>query len=179
MKSSKNLVLVAILAAFGSILGLFEQMIPLPFIVPGLRLGFSNIVVLVGLIAFGLKNGMIISFLKSILLMLLSGNVSSFMYSFSGALLSAFAMIIAIKYGRKVFSIIGVSLIGSAFHNIAQVLVSTIVLKNFMMFSYLPILLILGIFTGFFVGLSSDFIIKTLSKNIKLVYEEWLSWQFY
>lgn len=165
---------MAVLAAFGSILGLFEAIIPLPFIAPGLRLGFSNIVVLVSLVLFGFKEGFTVSLMKSILLMLMSGNVSSFMYSFSGAFLSAIAMIISLKFGKKFLSLIGVSIIGSAFHNIAQVTLSSLILSNIMMFFYLPILLILGIFTGFFVGVSSIYILKNLKSKMTLKNSEWI-----
>lgn len=174
MNKTRELVFVSVLAALGSILGLFEGMIPLPFIAPGVRLGFSNIVVLVSLILFGYKKGILVSLLKSVLLMLMTGNVSSFMYSFSGALFSSISMSIIILIGAKYVSLIGVSLIGSAFHNIAQVTISAIVLSNLMMFSYLPILLILGLFTGFFVGISSDYIVKNLKRTISIKHEEWL-----
>lgn len=174
MNNTRKLVLMAVLAAFGSILGLFEAMIPLPFIAPGLRLGFSNIVVLVSLVLFGFKEGLIVSLMKSILLMLMSGNVSSFMYSFSGALLSSIAMIISLKFGKRFLSLIGVSIIGSAFHNIAQVTLSSLILSNIMMFSYLPILLILGIFTGFFVGISSIYILRNLKSKMALKNSEWI-----
>lgn len=174
MKNTKKLVLISLLGSLGAIIGLFEQMMPLPFMVPGFRLGFSNIVVLVGLISFGYKSGFVISLLKSILLMLLSGNVSSFIYSFSGAFLSACAMIMGLKFGEKIFSLIGISILGSSFHNIAQVAVSSIILNNIMMFSYLSILLIIGIFTGFFVGLSSNYICKNLESIIDLENKEWI-----
>lgn len=164
MDNLRELIFMSLLASLGSILGLFESMLPLPFLAPGLRLGFSNIVVLVSLIIFGLKNGIIVSLLKSVLLMLMSGNFSSFIYSFTGAVVSAIAMALALKYGDKIFSIIGVSIIGSSFHNIAQVTVSSLILGNMMMFSYLPILLIIGIFTGFFVGVSSSYIVIFLKK---------------
>ncbi len=177
MKNTKKLVLISLLGSLGAIIGLFEQMMPLPFMVPGFRLGFSNIVVLVGLISFGYKSGFVISLLKSILLMLLSGNVSSFIYSFSGAFLSACAMIMGLKFGKKFFSLIGISILGSSFHNIAQVAVSSIILNNIMMFSYLSILLIIGIFTGFFVGLSSNYICKNLESIIDLENKEWILWK--
>lgn len=174
MKNTKRLVLISLLGCLGAIIGLFEQMMPLPFMVPGFRLGFSNIVVLVGLISFGYKSGFVISLLKSILLMLLSGNISSFIYSFSGAFLSACAMIIGLKFGKNFFSLIGISILGSSFHNIAQVAVSSIILNNIMMFSYLSILLIIGIFTGFFVGLSSNYICKNLESIIDLENKDWI-----
>lgn len=171
---TKELVIMSLLAALGSILGLFEAMIPLPFLAPGLRLGFSNIIVLVSLITFGYKKGLAVSLLKSLLLMLMSGNVSSFIYSFSGALLSSIAMIIALKYGKKAFSIIGISLIGSSFHNIAQIFISSILLGNIMMFSYLPVLLIIGIFTGAFVGISSIYVLNTLKTKLILAEGDWI-----
>ena len=177
MKDTKKLVLISLLGTLGAIIGLFEQMMPLPFMVPGFRLGLSNIVVLVGLISFGYKSGFLISLLKSILLMLLSGNVSSFIYSFSGAFLSATAMIIGLKFGKNFFSLIGISILGSSFHNIAQVAVSAFILNNIMMFSYLSILLIIGIFTGFFVGLSSNYISKNLESIINLENKEWILWK--
>ena len=106
--------------------------------------------------------------------MLVSGNVSSFIYSFSGAFLSGLAMIVALRCGEKFFSIIGVSIIGSSFHNIAQVTISSLILGNIMMFSYLPVLLLIGIFTGFFVGISSIYILNILKNKIALFMEDWV-----
>ena len=83
-------------------------------------------------------------------------------------------MIIALKYGKKAFSIIGISLIGSSFHNIAQIFISSILLGNIMMFSYLPVLLIIGIFTGAFVGISSIYVLNTLKTKLILSEGEWI-----
>lgn len=158
----------------GAVIGYFESMIPLPFMVSGMRLGLSNIVVLTSLIVFGFKEGFYVSLLKSVVLMLISGNVSSFIYSFSGAFLSSVAMIISLKYLNKNLSLIGISVIGSSFHNLAQILVSFLVIKNIMIFSYLPALLILGIFTGTFVGISTFEIVKNLRRNMAVRHLDWI-----
>lgn len=155
------------LSAIGLILGLFESVIPLPVVIPGARLGLSNIVVLVTIEVFGYKEGLVVTILKSFLLMLVTGAVTSFAFSCTGAVLSAVSMILADKYLKKYISEIGISEIGSFFHNLGQVFVASVVLSNPMIFVYFPILIVMGLFTGYFVGLSSIFIERNLRNNFK------------
>ena len=169
MNKTKKMIFLAILVAIGLVMGLFESMIPLPVAFPGARLGLSNIVVLVSIVVFGYKEGLIVALFKTLILVVVTGSVSSFFFSFTGALLSSISMILAHKYLRKYLSLIGISEIGSFFHNFGQVLVASLMLQNKMIFSYLPILLLLGIFTGFFVGLSSIYIVKNLKVNFREV----------
>ncbi|MDO5724882.1 MAG: Gx transporter family protein [Tissierellia bacterium] len=162
INDNKRLVLLALLSTIGATVGLLENSIPIPIPVPGARLGLSNMVVLVTLVLFGLKEGIIVSLLKSLILMLMSGNVSGFIYSFSGALFSSLAMALALKYFNQIFSLIGISIIGSTFHNIAQIGVSAIIINNIKMFIYLPFLVLIGIITGIFVGKTSELVIQKL-----------------
>lgn len=69
------------------------------------------------------------------------------------------------KYLRKYFSLIGVSLFGAFTHNLSQVMVCAIMLNNMRIFVYLPILVFLSIFTGVFVGLTSNYLTNALSKQ--------------
>ena len=167
MNKTKKLIFLSMLVALALVISLFEQMIPLPVAIPGAKLGLSNIVILVTLIVFGYKEGLAVAVLKSLLLVLVTGSVSSFIFSFAGAVLSTVSMILADKYLSRYLSLIGISLIGSFFHNLGQVLTASAVLQSFKIFAYLPFLIILGIFTGYFVGLSSIFIVKNLKKHLK------------
>ena len=169
MKKHKKMIFLSLLVALGLVLGLFESMIPLPIAFPGARLGLSNIVVLVTLTVFGYKDGLIVAVLKTVLLMLVTGSVSSFFFSFAGAMLSAVSMILADRFLKKYLTLIGISEIGSFFHNFGQVLVASLVLQNKMIFTYLPFLLLLGLFTGFFVGLASIYIVNNLKINFREV----------
>jgi len=165
MKNNRKIIYLSLLSAIGIVLGLFESMIPLPVAIPGARLGLSNMVVLVTIVSIGYKEGFIVSIFKTVLLALVTGAVSSFFFSFAGALLSSLSMIFAHRFLRKYLSLIGISEIGSFFHNLGQVLVASFIMRTTEIFAYLPILVILGIFTGFFVGLSSIYI--TENTNIK------------
>ncbi|MGO3751491.1 MAG: Gx transporter family protein [Peptoniphilaceae bacterium] len=163
----RKLVFLSLLTSIGLVLGLFESSMPLPILFPGARLGLSNMVVLISLVFFGYKEGFIVAIFKSIALMLVTGAVSSLIFSMFGSILSSITMILAHKYLSKYLSLIGVSLIGSAFHNIGQIMAASLILSSSAIFSYLPFLLILGLFTGYFVGLASIFAVNNLNKTFK------------
>lgn len=161
---TKKWVFLSLLTALGLVLGLFESQIPLPIPVPGARLGLSNMVVLITISVFGYREGFAIALLKSLVLVLITGGVSSFIFSFTGALLSSIAMILAHKFLLGKISLIGISEIGSFFHNFGQIAAATFVLKSSAIFAYFPLLVITGIFTGYFVGLGSIYGSESLNK---------------
>ena len=167
MKKLNKMIFLSLLVSIGLALSVLESTIPLPIAVPGAKLGLSNMVILVTLVLFGFKEGLIVGILKSIVLILVTGSISSAFYSLSGAILSCIAMYIVYKYFSNIFSLIGVSIFGAVAHNYAQVTVAVLMMNNSRIYSYLPILLLMSLFTGYFVGLSSRYISRNLEKNFK------------
>ncbi|MDU5504313.1 MAG: Gx transporter family protein [Anaerococcus vaginalis] len=163
-KNLKVYVNLALFVALSLAISLIESMIPMPVPIPGARLGFSNIIILVCICLYDYKKSLAVSVLKSFLLVLITGSVMSFFYSFIGAVFSTTAMYFSIKKLDEDFSLIGVSEIGAFFHNLGQIIVAVIFMQNIKMFYYFPVLVFIGIFTGFFVGLSSNFIVLHLKK---------------
>jgi len=98
--------------------------------------------------------------------LIIIGNPISFIYSIVGAVSSLLTMYVVNKYFSKYFSLIGVSIFGAVAHNTAQVAIASLILENANIFSYLPLMYIISLFTGFFVGFSSNFIIEHLNKVI-------------
>ena len=147
MKKLNKNIFLSILVSIGLGLSVLESTIPLPIAIPGARLGLSNMVVLVTLVVFGFKEGIIVSALKSIVLMLITGSVSSFIYSFSGAIVSCIVMYIVYRYLSKTFSLIGVSIFGALSHNFAQVSMASLMINNIRIFTYLPFLMLVSLFT--------------------------------
>lgn len=166
MKDSKTRIYVnlSILTALSLAISLIESMIPMPVPIPGAKLGFSNIIILVSIYIYDYKKSLGVSILKSFLLVLITGQVMSFFYSFVGAIFSTTAMYLSLKNKNKDLSLIGVSELGAFFHNLGQIIVAIIFMSNIKMLYYFPVLVFVGIFTGFFVGLSSGFIINHLKK---------------
>lgn len=155
MKRTRDLVFTALLVSISLAVSLIETMIPMPFMVPGAKLGLSNMIILVTLVMFNFKRGFQVAVLKSLLLMLVTGFGPSFLYSFAGAIFSTCMMGLALKYATKAFSMIGVSIIGAVAHNFAQVTVASYVLGSVMVYTYFPFLTFVGMVTGYFVGLGA------------------------
>lgn len=170
MRKTNKMIFLSLLVSVGLALNILESAIPLPIALPGARLGLSNMVVLVTLIVFGFKDGIKVAMLKSIVLMLITGSVSSFIYSISGAILSCISMFFFYRSFPNIFSLIGISIVGAATHNFAQVSVAALMLSNLRIYSYLPVLLLISLFTGYFVGLSSINIVANLKKNFKVLF---------
>lgn len=171
-KDVKDLVYTALLVAMALAVSLVERLIPVPFVMPGAKLGLSNMVILVTLILYDFKRGIIVAMLKSVLLMLIIGFGPSFIYSFSGAIFSTIMMWIAYKYFSikfDIFSVIGVSIIGAVSHNFAQITAAAYILKSLMLYTYFPFLTLLAIVTGYFVGLGSDNVASHLKKLMKKI----------
>ncbi|WP_073998047.1 Gx transporter family protein [Anaerococcus urinomassiliensis] len=164
MKDIRNVTNIALLTAMALAISLLEHMIPLPVPIPGAKLGFSNMIILITLYMYGFKSALIVGVLKSFLLMLITGSVSAFFYSLAGAILSAIAMAISLKYLSKVASFIGISEIGAFFHNLGQILVAMVFMGNVKMIIYFPALVIMGVFTSFFVGLSVNYVTSHMKK---------------
>lgn len=150
-------------------LNIIENFIPVPIPVPGIKLGLANIVTLVTILFFGLKEAILVVILRTLLAQLLVGSLSTFLYSIIGGLLSAVIMYIVYNYFNKYFSLVGVSVFGSVAHNIGQLLVAALVINNFLIFSYFPILMLSAIAMGIFTGFASNFLSGLIKKSMKYV----------
>ena len=170
MKKLNKMLFLSVLVSVGLALSVLESAIPLPITFPGAKLGLSNMVVLITLVIFGFKDGITVAMLKSAVLMLVTGSISSFLYSFSGAVLSCVAMYIGYSFFSKIFSLIGVSILGALAHNFAQVTVATMIMNNLRIYTYLPFLMLISIFSGYFVGLASTYIIKNLRVSFNILF---------
>ncbi len=155
---------VGVLAGLAIVLSYFEMLIPAPVPIPGIKLGLANIVVVITLYIFGKKQAFSVSIVRVLAVGFLFGGVSALMYSIPSALVSFCFMVIAKK--TKLFSIIGVSIIGSFCHITTQIFVSSLIVKNIMIFTYLPVLTFSAIITGFLIGYISYKVVNNLKFNI-------------
>ena len=158
--NNKKIAKIAIFSALATIFGYIESLFPLPIPVYGAKVGISNIVILTSLYLLTTPISFGIMLIKTFVSSLLFSGLSAFLYSVSGGFLSVFTMSILKK--TKKFSVIGISIAGGVTHNIGQLIVAAVFLKNINIFYYLPILIIIGIIAGAVIGIISDIIIKRL-----------------
>lgn len=142
----KKIALYGMCIALAAVIGYLEMLIPIPFYLPGMKLGLSNIVILLVMYTINLKSGLVVNLLRITLLSFLFGNMFGMAYSFAGAIVSFMGMALAIRSGY--FSKIGVSILGGILHNVGQLAVAIYLVHNLNLYYYLPILLISGLVTG-------------------------------
>lgn len=141
-----------------------ESLIPFYFGVPGVKLGLTNIVVVLLLYTIGAKEAFGISVMRILLAGFLFGNPFSILYSLSGGILS-FLVMYLLKKTEKL-KVITVSVAGGLMHNMGQLLVAALVVENYHVLYYLPVLLIAGFVTGFLIGILSQEIIIRIGKRM-------------
>ena len=160
-KSVKRLVLIGVVSALAIVLGYLEQMIPLPVNIPGVKLGLSNICVIVALYIIDWKSAFMIALVKSFVCGILFWGIGGTVYGVAGAILS-FAVMALIKKS-KLLGVIGVSVAGAVFHNIGQLIALFIMSGSFSFIYYLSVLGIAAVITGAITGTISTVIIGRIA----------------
>lgn len=161
---TKRIAKLSMLLSISVVLGLIESFTPIMNgTVPGIKLGLANIVIVFAIYELSFKDAIYISVLRVLLIGILRTGLFSisFFFSLAGALLSIVFMYLAKEYTKM--SIVGVSVVGSIFHSIAQIIVACIFLSNINIVYYLPILLISSIVTGVVVGSISSKLVEYYS----------------
>ena len=107
-----------------------------------------------------------INVIRIIIIGLFFGNMFSICFSIAGALVSFIGMVL-LKSTKKI-SMITVAIIGGVLHNVGQIIIASVILKNVGIFTYVPILMIAGIITGTVIGILSNILYKRTREYIKL-----------
>ena len=156
----KRVAFLGTFLALALILSYVESLIPFYFGVPGMKLGLTNVIVVLLLYLAGGPTAFLISVLRVILAGFLFGNAFSIIYSLAGATLS-FAVMLLLKRTKK-FHVIPISAAGGIFHNLGQILVAAFVVENYNLFLYFPLLMIAGVITGVLIGVIAQEILLRL-----------------
>lgn len=168
MTHTKKIMVLSLLVSQALVLSMIERLIPVPVPIPGVKLGLANIISLFTIVTFGIKDTLIVLILRVLLASMFAGGVSGFLYSISGGMLSAFIMWIMYHYFYDKFSFISISIIGAISHNIAQLVIASIVIDDIRIFYYFPILVISAIITGILIGVTAKYTIKPIKTILNL-----------
>ena len=147
---------VALLGIFGAValvLSFLESMLvpDIPFLPVGAKPGLSNIITMYIAGTMGFPGAVYITMLKALFALITRGATGAFM-SFSGGLLSTVAVCLLIKYQGRVFSYLGLGIVGAVMHNLGQLVAACIVSGTFALMNYGKYLLIFALITGTVTG---------------------------
>ena len=147
--SIKKTALCGLLIALAFVFSYIEALLPIPFPVPGMKLGMANVVVVCAMYMLSEKIAAEVSLVRVILVGFTFGNPTSMLYSLAGAVLSLAAMHLLKKHH---YHIITVSIFGGLFHNLGQLLAAVLLLESTAVLFYMPLLSAFGMATGAVLG---------------------------
>ena len=147
---TKKLTTLGLSVALALILSYVESLLPPLMVVPGVKVGLPNIVILFLLWRYGWKEAGAVSLIRLVLSAALFTGFAAFFYGLAEAVLSLLGSALLKKTGR--FSPLGVSVAGGVLHNLGQIALAALILDSGYIFAYLPVLLLSGTLSGALVG---------------------------
>ena len=143
---------MALLAACCMFLATLEYLIPKPL--PFLRIGLSNLPLLLSLLILPFPSYLLLLFLKVLVQGLVQGTLFSYilLLSFCGTLASGLVMFALKKIGRDSFSLIGICVAGALLSNLIQLVIAHILFLGKSVWLIAPPFLIIGTLSGLLLG---------------------------
>ena len=142
-----SIALSGLLFALAMALSFVEGTLVLPGLLPGMKLGLANIVVMYALFFMGPKQALVLDLLKALFVFLVSGWTAGFL-SLCGGLLSLLVMWLLYYHCplRPTWFILSVC--GALAHNVGQLLGAGVILSSAMSLYYAPVMLVFGLIMG-------------------------------
>lgn len=159
----RKLTYMAMLTAISMIVFLIEAQIPLPFAVPGVKLGIANVITLYAIWTLGWKEAGAILIIRIFLGNVIAGNVMAMAYSLAGGLLCWIIMSL-LKPVMKRSQIWIMSILGAIGHNAGQLAVAIAISGTTTIAWYGPVLLVAAIVTGAFIGYLTQILLSHMDK---------------
>lgn len=158
---------IALLSAYALALNGFETLIPSP--IPWLKPGLANIITLVTIHLYGFRAALTVTLIRTLLGSLFLGTFlgPAFFLSMGGGIAGTCAMGLAASLFSRVFSPMGVSLIGAFAHSIGQLLLAYLLFIHRIeaVLAVMPILAATGILTGAINGVAGRYLIEAVENK--------------
>lgn len=159
--NAKNIAQCAMLTALALGLSTLEGLFPITLLfvpLPGVKLGLANIVTVFALYRLGPVPALTVLVLRCMLGSIFAGNMSALLFSLLGGL-AAMAVMLLLRKLRGL-SVYGVSMGGAAAHNVGQICAAMLVLGGTEVLGYLPVLLVVSLFTGALTGFVTALLLR-------------------
>lgn len=163
--AAKKIAVLAVLICLSLITFIIESLFP-PLLLPGAKMGLSNIFSFVALIMYSPWETFIVVGVRTLLGAVYAGNISAMLYSFTGGVVSMAVSSILMYLVYPKISLFSVSVCAAVAHNITQNIVFVFLSNSYLMFGYMPYLALLGIVSGAIVGGVTMLIFRGVPQNV-------------
>ena len=140
-----------------------EGTLVIPGLLPGMKLGLANIVVMYALFFMGARQALVLDVLKALFVFLVSGFTAGFL-SLCGGLLSLAVMWVLyyLLPVRPTWFILSVC--GALAHNVGQLLGAGVIISSSLSLYYAPVMLVLGLVMGALTSVTLRALLPALGK---------------
>lgn len=144
---TRRVALSGLLFALAMALSFMESAItPLLGLMPGVKIGLANIVVMYALFFMGAPQAVVLAVLKALFVGLTRGPTAGFL-SLCGGLVSVLVMWALYKLpARPTYFILSVC--GALGHNVGQLIAASFILSSSLALTYAPVMIVLGLGMG-------------------------------
>ena len=136
-----EIALSGLLFALAMALSFVEGTLVIPGLMPGMKLGLANIVVMYALFFMGGKQALMLDLLKALFVFLVSGWTAGFL-SLCGGLFSLLVMWVLYDHFPVQPTWFILSVCGALAHNVGQLLGASVILSSAMSLYYAPVMLV-------------------------------------
>ncbi len=149
-------------------LSIFDSLIPINFLIPGIKLGIANIIILLLIDYYSFKQLLILQVTRVTITAFILGLFSVYFFSLFGALFSLTMMFCARKVFKEKITLYTLSMIGAICHNLGQIVFAIIYLHTPELVYYIPFLVGFGSITGFLMGMVVDYVKPYVERTINV-----------
>lgn len=172
MQSRNNhnrLAMTGLFAAMTVSLGVLESFIALP--VPGVRIGLSNVGIMLCIYLIDIPAAVYVAITKSILVPLMTGNLAVKMsIAMPSTLISTTAMSVMVLLFRKISTPVSIGAVGAVAHICTQFfIVKNLYIKTDAIYNLLPYFSFFSVITGALTGYITMVIINTIREDERCI----------
>ena len=162
-EKTRRIALSGLLFALAMALSFMEGTLTIPGLLPGMKLGLANIVVMYALFFMGPRQALVLDVLKALFVFLVSGFTAGLL-SLCGGLLSLLVMWVLyyLLPVRPTWFILSVC--GALAHNIGQLLGAGVIISSSLSFDSAPVRLVLGLVMGALPAITLKALLPALGK---------------
>jgi len=157
----KRMTVLALLTSLALIIFVVELQMPPIAPIPGMKIGFANIVTVYAVYKFNARECALLLLSRILLGCLLAGNMISLIYSLSGGALCLAGMLLLHKVIDKKHMWV-CSILGAVLHNIGQTVAALALMQTAAVLSYFPFLTAVGCVAGLFTGICAQLVVDRI-----------------
>lgn len=161
----RELARLGLISGAALILFVFEHLAPRPL--PWMKLGLGNVAVVLALLAYGPAAALAVALIKLVVGSLITGSFGGPAFAIGGGagLASWGAMALVRSLASRRFSPVGLSIIGAAVHQVSQLGIAYLYIRQAGLFALLPLSLASALGTGALIGLLAHWALAKLRAN--------------